>query len=95
MSASTIYQNEFNANPQAFAEKYANDTEFLKLTPDKKTQTDNKVAAVKGFKTDQDLITFLNKNTDANTGVMAVGYLSPKARSVSYTHLTLPTRLLV
>ena len=80
LSASTIYQNEFNANPQAFAEKYANDTEFLKLTPDKKTQTDNKVAAVKGFKTDQDLITFLNKNTDANTGVMAVGYLSPKAR---------------
>jgi hypothetical protein len=80
LSASTVYQNEFNANPQAFAEKYANDTEFLKLTPNKKTQTDNKVAAVKGFKTDQDLITFLNKNTDANTGVMAVGYLSPKAR---------------
>lgn len=77
---SDVYRQEFENDPVAFAKKYANDPEFLKNTPNKKQQTANRIKATKGFANETELVDFLRANTDGNTGIMDVGYLSDKAK---------------
>ena len=77
---SDVYRQEFENDPVAFAKKYANDPEFLKNSPSKKEQTTTRIKANKGFANETELVDFLRANTDGNTGIMDVGYLSDKAK---------------